>query len=71
MAPRFKAKVGPLQLTYSNPKGPNAPEKRRFVQVIVNCATECPLENCRGKRRWGRTLFFVLEPARAFTGMLR
>jgi hypothetical protein len=44
-----KLTVGPFELAYSNPKGPNATEKRRFVQVIVNCATECPLENCRGK----------------------
>jgi hypothetical protein len=44
-----KLAVGPLDLIYSSPKGPTAPEKQRIIQVIANCATECPLENCRGK----------------------
>lgn len=44
-----KLTIGPIELIYSSPKGPSVSEKRRFVQVVVNCATECPLESCRGK----------------------
>jgi hypothetical protein len=44
-----KLELGPLELTYSSPKGPSASEKQRVIQVIANCPAECPLQNCRGK----------------------
>jgi hypothetical protein len=44
-----KLTLGPLYLTYSNPKGPDASERRRFVQILVEAITESPIEDCRGQ----------------------
>ncbi len=44
-----KLAPGSIETMYSNPKGPSVAEKRLYCQVVVNCATECPLQNCRGK----------------------
>ncbi len=44
-----KLALDSVETMYTTPKGPSVDEKRLYCQVVVNCATECPLQNCRGK----------------------
>lgn len=42
-----KLKIGPARTILTSTNAPNV--QRKFVQVLVKCATESPLDNCRGQ----------------------
>ena len=42
-----KLEVGDINMTYTTAGAPD--KKRKYVQVLVKCATEGPIKNCRGQ----------------------